>query len=112
VVSRHQVISPGMTQALELVAFNLFVVGANELSIINEVPFQEVLELFISSIFPEVMSSVWISMISHMMSEASIDENWTLFSQEDKVVARDSVVVPFSILDLCTVSIHVELVAC
>ena len=50
-------------------------------------------------------------MVSNPMTQTFIVEYWTVLSKEKEVVARDLVEVPFCVLDVCSISIDVELVA-
>jgi len=104
------VIALGVAQALVLVVAVLLVVRANEVDVINKVPFQIILELLVSLVLPEMVVSLWVSVVGDLMAETSIDHEVSLLSQEEEVVAGDSVEVPGGVLDLSAIGVDVELV--
>jgi hypothetical protein len=104
------VVALGVAQALVLVIAVLLVVRANEVNVINKVPLQIILELLVSLVLPEMVVSLWVSVVGDLMAEASIDHEVSLLSQEEEVVAGDSVEVPGGVLDLSAIGVDVELV--
>jgi len=104
------VIALGVAQALVLVVAVLLVVRANEVDVIDKVPFQIILELLVSLVLPEMVVSLWVSVVGDLMAETSIDHEVSLLSQEEEVVAGDSVEVPGGVLDLSAIGVDVELV--
>jgi hypothetical protein len=110
VESRHQFISSAVAVALVLIASSTGVVGADELNVVNEVPLQEVLEVLARLVFPKLVISGWISMESLLMAEALVVEDWSLLFQEDEVVARHFIVVPWWVDNRPSISIDPEVI--
>ena len=99
-----------MTLAGVLVATCVGVVGTDEIDVVNEVPLLEVLEVLMGLIFPKFVFSGWISMVSLLMSEALVVENWSFLLQVHEVVTGNFMVVPCIIDTWPSISIDPEVI--